>query len=58
MPEPSTDAIAASLLLQVPPDTASLKVVVAARHTDDEPVIADGNALMVTTAVTVLPDTV
>lgn len=44
-----TVATDVALLLQVPPGVASLSVVVCPEHTSSVPVMADGNALTVTT---------
>jgi hypothetical protein len=50
-----TDAIEELLLLHVPPLTVLPKVVVLPRQTADEPDIADGNALTVTTLIAAQP---
>jgi hypothetical protein len=49
------DATTGLLLVQVPPVTASLNVVVVPIHTIDEPVIAGGSALTVIVLVTLHP---
>jgi hypothetical protein len=49
VPEP-IDAIVASLLLHVPPP-ASVRVVFVAIHTEDAPLIDEGNAFTVITVV-------
>ena len=49
MPVPETIAIAVLLLLQEPPDVASVKSTVYPAHTDVVPVIAAGNGLTITT---------
>ena len=47
-----------ALLLQVPPGTASLKLVVAPVHTDGTPDIAAGAMVTVTTVVAATPQPV
>lgn len=56
MPEPDPIAATpAALLLHDPPPVGSVKVVVAPTQTVEEPMIAEGNAFTVTTAVLVQP---
>lgn len=50
-PDAETEATAGSLLLQVPPVTASFNVVLSLRHTAILPVITAGPALTVTVVV-------
>jgi hypothetical protein len=49
MPDEVTDATAASLLLHVPPEDAVANVIVVPGHTVVGPLIAAGDALMVST---------
>ena len=54
--ELATVAIVGALLLQTPPDTASLNVISCPAHTVVAPVIADSVEITVTTAQVVQPD--
>ena len=49
LPDTSTDA-KLLVVLQVPPDSRSLKMTVEPAHTEDAPMMDDGPALTVTTA--------
>lgn len=55
MPVVLTVALVLSLLLQEPPEVASVKLLVDAMHTLDEPIIAGGNGFIVTTALPSAP---
>ena len=54
-PPDVTDAIPGALVLHVPPEVASVKVVLLPAHTTGLPAIAAGDAVTVISLVTVQP---
>ena len=55
VPELPIVATAVLLLLQVPPDVTSLRVIDDPEQTEEEPVILAGRGFTVTVVVTVVP---